>query len=55
MPLDLREFKGQRIAMIIENASSSAKAWDNLKVSDTFDRKNTEHFRPIFHLSPDYG
>nr|WP_051069804.1 GH32 C-terminal domain-containing protein [Bacteroides propionicifaciens] len=55
MPLDLREFKGQSIAMIIENASSSAKAWDNLKVSDTFDRKNTEHFRPIFHFSPDYG
>ena len=55
VPLDLKEFKGQKIAIIIEGCCIHADAWDNLKVSDSFDRKNKEHFRPIFHFSPDYG
>lgn len=55
LPLDLSKFRDEQIVLIVENCCSKAVAWDKLELVDQYDRENNEHFRPLFHFSPDFG
>lgn len=55
VPLDISEFKGKQISLVIEGAKKEAVCWENIQESDKFDRTNREKFKPIYHFSPDYG
>ncbi len=55
VPLDISEFKGKQISLVIEGAIKEAVCWENIQEADKFDRTNREKFKPIYHFSPDYG
>ncbi len=55
VPLDLSKYTGKNVTIDIQQSTDSALCWKNLKLSDTFDVKNTERFRPVFHHTPLYG
>lgn len=53
VPLKLN--KGKESYVEFKNVPANSKAWDLMKLSDTFDTTNTDYYRPIFHHSPAYG
>ena len=64
VPLDLQEFAGEKsLALDIhvngtyryDGGVSSFGCWKEFKFSDTFDQKNREQYRPVFHHTPAYG
>lgn len=42
-------------SLIIKNLATSAIAWQNLELADTFDTTNREPYRPLYHHTPAYG
>ena len=64
VPLDLQEFAGEKsLALDIhvngtyryDGGVSSFGCWKEFKFSDTFDMKNREQYRPVYHHTPAYG
>ncbi len=63
VPLDLRKFKGENILLDVRTNSDrgnlrdgSQAAWiRDMELSDDFDVKNHEKYRPAFHHTPAYG
>ena len=64
VPLDLQEFAGEKsLALDIhvngtyryDGGVSSFGCWKEFKFSDTFDQKNREQYRPVYHNTPAYG
>ena len=39
----------------IGKVASKAVCWDHIQLADTFDTKNTDYYRPIYHHTPSYG
>lgn len=63
VPLDITPYEGEHLLIDVRThydrttgRESSDAVWNELiKLSDSFNRENTEKFRPKFHHSPDYG
>ena len=64
VPLDLGEFKGQKGLMLDVHVNGNYRndggvatftCWKNMKLADSYDMKNREQYRPIYHHTPAYG
>ena len=64
VPLDLQEFAGEKsLALDVhvngtyrtDGGVATFNCWKNIQVSDTFDTKNREQYRPVYHHTPAYG
>ncbi len=55
MPLELTEWMGKNIQLIIPNLNDSVLCLKEIKMSDTFDFSYNEPFRSGYHFTPKYG
>ena len=64
VPLCLQEFDDEKGLMLdvhvngtyrTDGGISTFSCWKNMSFSDTFDMKNREQFRPVYHHTPAYG
>ena len=63
VPLDIAQYEGQKVLLDIQTESNRSLSrdiqdetcWESMKLSDSFDTTNREHFRPLFHHTPLYG
>ena len=64
VPLCLQEFAGEKGLMLdvhvngtyrTDGGVSTFSCWKNMNFSDTFDMKNREQYRPVYHHTPAYG
>ena len=55
VPIDISEYKNKNIGIEILGVPSSSICWKEISLSDTFDKENTEKFRPVYHHTPAYG
>lgn len=64
VPLCLQEFDEEKGLMLdvhvngtyrTDGGISTFSCWKNLSFSDTFDMKNREQYRPVYHHTPAYG
>ena len=39
----------------IGKVGAKAICWDHIQLADTFDTKNTDYYRPVYHHTPSYG
>ena len=42
-------------SLVIKGLARTAVAWKHIELSDTFDTKNRETYRPLYHHTPSYG
>ena len=54
VPFELSATDGEA-KVVIDGVPSDAICWSRLAVSDTFDTRNTDLYRPIYHHTPLYG
>ena len=54
VPLDLKDINIDAFHMNVR-MSDQKIAWNDFKVTDTFDSSNTDYYRPLFHHTPAYG
>lgn len=54
VPFKLPQTDGEKI-INIGNVPSNAVCWDSITLSDTFDVKNTDYYRPEYHHTASYG
>ncbi|WP_278815667.1 GH32 C-terminal domain-containing protein [Leyella stercorea] len=47
--------KGKKAVVKIVGLAKDAQALKELKLSDTFDTRNTDYYRPVYHHTPLYG
>ncbi len=45
----------QEATVTIGKVGSKAICWDHIQLADTFDTKNTDYYRPVYHHTPAYG
>ena len=64
VPLCLQEFDDEKGLMLdvhvngtyrTDRGISTFSCWKNMSFSDTFDMKNREQYRPVYHHTPAYG
>ena len=64
VPLSLQEFDDEKGLMLdvhvngtyrTDGGISTFSCWKNMSFSDTFDMKNREQYRPVYHHTPAYG
>ena len=63
VPLDLKRFGADRLLLDINfrgdrrttGAVKDFACWREMTFSDTLDTQNREHFRPVYHHTPQYG
>ncbi len=63
VPLDLKAWQGKDIVLNIRTANDRSNVrdsradvcWKQMELSNTFDAKNVEKFRPAYHHTPLYG
>ena len=64
VPLCLQEFADEKGLMLdvhvngtyrTDGGISTFSCWKNMNFSDTFDMKNREQYRPVYHHTPAYG
>ena len=64
VPLCLQEFDAEKGLMLdvhvngtycTDGGISTFSCWKNMSFSDTFDMKNREQYRPVYHHTPAYG
>ena len=64
VPLCLQEFDDEKGLMLdvhvngtyrTDGGVSTFSCWKNMSFSDTFDMKNREQYRPVYHHTPAYG
>lgn len=39
----------------IQGIKEDAVCWEEMKLSDSFDKQNREKYRPVYHFTPEYG
>ena len=54
VPFKLPQTDGEKI-INIGNVPSNAVCWDNITLTDSFDVKNTDYYRPEYHHTASYG
>ncbi len=47
--------QGKKAVVKIVGLDHQAIAWKEMRLSDTFDTKNTDYYRPVYHHTPLYG
>ena len=55
VPLDLSDWKGQKVQLSIPGLSDTAICVQEIEQSDVFEYDKNEKFRPGFHFTPPYG
>lgn len=65
VPFDLTPYKGKNLILDFKKISkgnagaqqndSTTTVWDDFTFIDTFDTTNKEHYRPLYHHTPEYG
>lgn len=55
IPIDISSYLNRQINLLIDGVANDAICWDNIQLSDNFNRENREKHKPLFHFSPDYG
>ncbi|MEG0253154.1 MAG: GH32 C-terminal domain-containing protein [Muribaculaceae bacterium] len=55
VPIDLANFKDQKLSISILNVNDSAICWNKMNFADTFSTNNYEKYRPSYHFTPLYG
>lgn len=45
----------ERTLLDIQGVKENAVCWEELRLSDSFDKTNREPFRPSYHFTPEYG
>ena len=55
LPVDLSFCNSGPVKMFVNGVPSSSVCWKEISLSDTFDKENTEKFRPVYHHTPAYG
>lgn len=55
LPVDLSFCNSKPVKMFVNGVPSSSICWKEISLSDTFDKVNTEKFRPVYHHTPAYG
>ena len=55
LPVDLSFCNSEPVKMFVNGVPSSSVCWKEISLSDTFDKENTEKFRPAYHHTPAYG
>lgn len=64
VPLDLQEFAGEKGLSLDIHVNGTYRnagelqdfaCWKNMKFADSFDMKNREQYRPLYHHTPAYG
>ncbi|WP_321478561.1 GH32 C-terminal domain-containing protein [uncultured Bacteroides sp.] len=55
VPLDLSLYDSESLLFNIQQVPDSAICWKMFQLSNTFDAKNSEQYRPLYHFTPLYG
>ncbi|MDO4757063.1 MAG: DUF4980 domain-containing protein, partial [Parabacteroides sp.] len=55
VPFDLTGYEIDKIVLDIQGVNDEAICWDEMKLSDSFDKQNREQHRPAYHFAPEYG
>lgn len=55
VPIDLTEYNDKALIFSFQNVPESAICWKGIKMSDEFNTKNTDAYRPVYHFTPLYG
>ncbi len=55
VPVDLSAYDGKSLSFNFQLIADDAICWRSMDVSDEFDTKNREKFRPVYHFTPTYG
>ena len=55
VPVDLSAYQDKAVAIDIQGLPANALCWKHIQLSDTYDMKNREKFRPVYHHTPAYG
>ena len=55
VPVDVKKWKGQKVTITYLDVKASTLGVNEAKLSDRFDFKYDETYRPQFHFSPEHG
>ena len=63
VPFELQPYADRSLVLDIRTGNSRANVrdamddacWEEIRLSDTFDTANREHFRPLYHHTPQWG
>ena len=55
VPVEISAYKNKSITFNFQFIPDSAVCWKEMKLADSFDNKNIEAFRPVYHFTPAYG
>lgn len=56
VPVNLKEYQDKHLVVRFLHAPTTSLSWDNITLSDTFDKTNKEKtWRPIYHFTPNHG
>ena len=45
----------EEVMLTVRKVGSKAICWENIQLADTFDTRNTDFYRPLYHHTPLYG
>lgn len=55
VPFELAGYDADKLVLDIHGVAENALCWQEMKLSDSFDKQNRELYRPIYHFTPEYG
>lgn len=55
VPFELSGYDMDKIVLDVHGVKEDAICWQDMKLSDSFDKQNREQYRPIYHFAPQYG
>lgn len=55
VPYGLSGYDADKLVLDIQGVTENALCWQEMKLSDSFDKQNRELYRPIYHFTPEYG
>ena len=55
VPVEISAYKNKSITFNFQFVPDSAVCWKEMKLADSFDTRNIEAFRPVYHFTPTYG
>lgn len=55
VPYELSGYEFDKVVLDIHGVEDKAVCWEEMKLSDSFDKQNREQHRPAYHFAPQYG
>lgn len=55
VPFELSGYNKNQIVLDVHGVKDDALCWQEMKLSDSFDKQNREQYRPAYHFAPEYG